>query len=255
MSVFSSLTNRIFFATATLAVLLTSVAIYIVTRAATRQTESELQRGIDEAATLVNRYREFQFENFGRDARLIANLPVLKAAVDTQDPATVRPIAEEYGKQLPVADLFALADKQGRIVARLGTADAPDEALAAAIIPGGSTVTERELFWPMDRGILLIKSALMPDVLGTLILGARLDLAQAAKFKQMTNSEIAFGAGGVIRVATLPEPTWPQLAPLLDKPGTSARVTLEGQDYLAFAIPLGPPGPRAQPIALSLIHI
>jgi len=250
MTVFSSLTNRIFFATAALAVLLTSVAIYIVTRAATRQTERELRRGIDEAATLVNEYRTFQFENFARDARFIADLPVLKAAVDLQDPATVRPIAEEYQQLLPHADLFAVVGKDGRVLARIGSA--PDAAIAAAAISGSAPVAEREVFWPLERGILLIKSVSMTDVLGTLILGANLDIAQAQKFKQLTNSEIAFGVNGVIRVATLPEPTWPQLAPLLAKPGTSAQVTLNHEDYLAFATPLGPAGPQGQPIAIVL---
>ena len=250
MNVFSSLTNRIFFTTAALAVLLTSVAIYIVTRAATRQTEAELQRGIGEAATRVNEYRKFQFENFSRDARLIADLPVLKAAVDLQDPATVLPIAEEYQRLLPNTELFAVAGKDGRVLARIGSA--PDEAIASAIISGSAPVAEREVFWPQERGMLLIKSVPMPDVLGTLILGASLDLAQARRFKQMTNSEIAFGDNGVIRVATLPESTWPQLAPLLQKRGTSARVTLEGQDYLAFATELGPAGPKGQPIAIVL---
>jgi signal transduction histidine kinase len=252
MNVFSSLTNRIFFATATLAVLLTSVAIYIVNRANSSQTERELHRGIDEAAALVNYYRQFQFEYFGREARLIADLPVLKSAVDTQDPATVFPIAQEYQSQLASADLFAVADKDGRILARLGSEDTPNEALAAAIISGRTTESEREVFWPQPRGILLIKSVAMPDVLGTLILGQSFDIRQAARFKQLTNSEIAFGVNGSIRVATLPEAEWPQLAPLLTRPGTSSVVNLDGDDYLAFATPLGPNGPHGQPMAIVL---
>jgi signal transduction histidine kinase len=252
MNVFSSLTNRIFFATAILAVLLTSVAIYIVNRANSSQTERELHRGIDEAAALVNYYRQFQFEYFGREARLIADLPVLKSAVDTQDPATVVPIAQEYQSQLASADLFAVADKDGRILARLGSEDTPNEALAAAIISGRTTESEREVFWPQPRGILLIKSVAMPDVLGTLILGQSFDIRQAARFKQLTNSEIAFGVNGSIRVATLPEAEWPQLAPLLTRPGTSSVVNLDGDDYLAFATPLGPNGPHGQPMAIVL---
>ncbi len=252
MNVFSSLTNRIFFATATLAVLLTSVAIYIVNRANSSQTERELHRGIDEAAALVNYYRQFQFEYFGREARLIADLPVLKSAVDTQDPATVFPIAQEYQSQLASADLFAVADKDGRILARLGSEDTPNEALTAAIIKGGTTESEREVFWPQPRGILLIKSVAMPDVLGTLILGQSFDIRQAARFKQLTNSEIAFGVNGSIRVATLPEAQWPQLAPLLARPGTSSVVNLDGDDYLASAVPLGPNGKRGQPMAIVL---
>ena len=50
MKLFSSLTNRIFVATALLSVLSMGVAIYIVNRAVNRQGERELQRGIEEAA-------------------------------------------------------------------------------------------------------------------------------------------------------------------------------------------------------------
>lgn len=155
---FSSLTNRIFFATALLAVLSIAVAVFIVNRAVTRQADLELQRGIEEAATLVEEYRKFSFDAFGQDARLIADLPVLKAAVDTRDPATVERVARQYQSQLANADLFAIADNQGRILARLGTSDVPDEALAAAATTGTAAGAEREAFWPERHGILLIKS-------------------------------------------------------------------------------------------------
>lgn len=258
MNVFSSLTNRIFLATALLAVLSIGVAIYIVNRAVTRQGEQELQRGIDEAATLVEEYRKVLFENFSRDARLIADLPVLKAAVDTRDPATLEPIARKYQNQLANAELFAIADNRGRVLARLGTSDVPDAALAAAATIGRTQAAEREAFWPEPRGILLIKSVPIwidegqPDVLGTLILGASLDYRQATRFKNLTNSEIAFGVNGVIKAATLPEATWPALATLLATPGASTRLALSGEEYLAFANPLGPPGSGGQPIGIVL---
>jgi signal transduction histidine kinase len=258
MNAFSSLTNRIFSATALLAVLSISVAIYIVNRAVTAQAEQELQRGINEAATLVEEYRTLLFENVGRDARLLAEAPFLKAAVDTGDPATVQPIALEYQRELPNAQLFAIADNRGRVLARLGTSDVPDEALAAAATIGRTGAAEREAFWPEAHGILLIKSVPIsvdkrqPDVLGTLILGVSLDYGQASKFKNLTNSEIAFGVNGTIKAATLPESTWPTLAPLLARPGVSSRITLDGAEYFAFVNPLGPAGPRGQPMDIVL---
>jgi signal transduction histidine kinase len=258
MTAFSSLTNRIFFATALLAVLSIGAAIYIVNRAVTRQGARELQRGIDEAATLVEEYRKFSFETFGRDARLIADLPVLKAAVDTRDPATLEPIAREYQNQLANKDLFAIADNRGRVLVRLGTSDVPDEALAAAATIGRTEAAERDAFWPEQHGILLIKSVPIwidkrqPDVLGTLILGATLDAAQANRFKTLTNSEVAFGVNGAIKAATLPETTWPALASLLGRPGVRSNITLNGEAYLAYANPLGPAGPRGQPILIVL---
>jgi signal transduction histidine kinase len=258
MNPFSSLTNRIFVATALLAVLSIGVAIYIVNRAVTKQGAQELQRGIEEAATLVDRYRKFSFETFGLEARLIADLPRLKAAVDTHDPATLEPVAREYQNQLANKDLFAIADNLGHVLVRLGTSDAPDEALAAAATIGRTEAIERDAFWPERHGILLIRSVPIyvdqrqPDVLGTLILGASLDYAQASKFKTDTNSEIAFGVNGTIKAATLPESTWPALAPLLASPGVRTSVTLNGEDYLALANPLGPAGPRGQPIVIVL---
>ena len=255
---FSSLTNRIFFATALLAVLSIAAAVYIVNRAVTRQGDRELQRGIEEAASIVEDYRKLSFEAFSREAQLIADLPRLKAAVDTADPETVLPVAREYQSQLANADLFAIADKNGRILARLGASDVPDAALVAAVTTRPSTSADHEAFWPEPQGILLIKSVPIwidpqqPTLLGTLILGASLDSDHAAHFKKLTNSEIAFGVNGAIRAATLPAHTWPALATLLSHPGESERITVDGEEYLAFANPLGPAGPGGQPMSVVL---
>ena len=253
MNAFSSLTNRIFFATAVLAVFSIAVAIYIVNRAVSLQADAELQRGITEAATLVEEYRKFSFETFARDARLIADIPQLKAAVDTHDPATVEPLAREY-QTVANADLFAIADNTGKVLVRLGTSEIPDAEVADAAVVRDAAV-ERDTFWPGREGLLLIRSVpitVQKDVLGTLILGASLDNRQAARFKVLTNSEIAFGVNGRIAAATLPAETWSALATLLGKPGTSSKIQLGDEAYLAFANPLGPPGPNGQPIGLVL---
>jgi signal transduction histidine kinase len=258
MNIFSSLTNRIFLATALLAVLSLGAAIYIVNRAVTRQGALELQRSIEEAATLVDQYRKFSYDTFGLEARLIADLPRLKAAVDTHDPATVDQVARDYQAQLANKDLFAIADNRGQVLARLGTSDVPDEAIAAAATIGRTDAVERDAFWPEQHGILLIKSVPIwiderqPDVLGTLILGESFNDAKASQFKTQTNSEIAFGVNGAIKAATLPGRTWPALVPLLGRPGVQSTIELDGQEYLAYAAPMGPAGPRGQPIGIVL---
>jgi signal transduction histidine kinase len=134
----------------------------------------------------------------------------------------------------------------------------PDQALAAAATIGRTAGTDRDAFWPEQHGILLIKSVPIwidrrePDVLGTLILGATLDGARAAAFKNLTNSEIAFGVNGTIKAATLPENTWPALAFLLERTGVSSKITLNGEDYMAVTTPLGPAGAVNQPIGIVL---
>ncbi len=64
MKVFSSLTNRIFFASALLAVLAIGVAVYRVNVAVTAQAENELRRGLEEAGTLLEAYRTTLFEHY-----------------------------------------------------------------------------------------------------------------------------------------------------------------------------------------------
>jgi signal transduction histidine kinase len=253
MNVLSSLTNRIFFATALLAVIFTGAAIYIVNRSVTEQAEDELQRGLQEAAGLVEEYRTILFDNFKRDARFIADLPTLKAAVDTRDPKTVEPIARSLKAQLANADLFALTDRQGQLLTRLGASELPDEALSNAMRQGASQSSETA-FWPEPHAILLVTSAPIfvgPELLGTLSIGASLSQRQALRFKQLTNSEIAFGMGGSIQTATLPRAAWDSLVPLLATPGTHA-ITVEGNEYLAVSKPLAASGANGQPMTIVL---
>ena len=68
MSLFSSLTNRIFVATAALAVLAIAIAVYQINVAVTAQAENELRRGLEEAGMLVEEHRTTLFEHFSREA-------------------------------------------------------------------------------------------------------------------------------------------------------------------------------------------
>src|SRR5918996_2871255 len=103
MKVLGSLTNRIFLASAALAVLSIAAAVYFVSRTTTRQAEAELQRGLIEAGTLVDQQCAMLVQTLTVMARLVADAPPLKAAVDTGDPPTVQPFAREYQKQLNAA--------------------------------------------------------------------------------------------------------------------------------------------------------
>jgi signal transduction histidine kinase len=263
MKAFSSLTNRIFFATALLALLSIAAAIYIVNRAVTREAEAELQRGLDEAAQLVEDYRTVLFDTFGREARFIADVPKLKAAVAEHDPKTVEPVARDIHEQLSNADLFAVTDERGRVLVRRGVPEVPDAALTmvasgVSALGASNVLGEHDAFWPEPHGIMLLHAVpilvgrAQPDVLGTLILGASLDSRQAARFKKATNSEIAFGVNGTIRAATLPPETWASLAPLVTRPGVTSRVNVNGEEYVGYASPLGAGGANGQPVDIVL---
>lgn len=212
MSLLSSLTNRIFGAMALLTVASIGAATYYATSAVTAQAEGELRRGLSEAETLVEEYRRLLFEHFTREARLVADLPLVKAAVETNDPPTMRPIAETLQQQLG-ADLLVVRNRRGGVLAHVGPED------------------ETEILQQVSTPIAIGRD--LPEVLGTLTVGFSLDARAAARFRELTSSEIAFGSGGRIRTSTLPRDVWPLVAPLLDRNGITPSLQIGEQDYIA----------------------
>lgn len=237
MRISSSLTNRIFLACTLLATLSLGFASYFVNARATAGVETELRRDLSEAATLLDERRAVLTDTFTTYARLIADLPKLKAAVETADPPTVQPLADEY-RQLIDADVLVLAVPRGLVLASSG-ADA--DALAAAKVDTQS-LDEISAFLPHARGLLQVVSVPIflggepPDVLGRLTVGFFLDDQRATQFRNATGTEIAFAAQGRVLSSSLPRESWPALLPLLDSVGMTS-VALQNGEYLMVVRP------------------
>jgi len=249
LRLFSSLTNRIFVASALLAVISIALGIYNVNVAVTKQAEDELNRGLSEARTLIEENRQFRVDNFVRDARLIADLPKLKAALGEADEATARGVVEGYQGELS-ADLFMVTDRHGKVLVWLpeGTerrVTAPVERLSGVIRAVSGKETNSFVAHP--GGILQMVSvpiwimpsaADAPEILGTLNIGFSLNWHAADRFRSLTNSDVAFGVGSQIVAATLPPDAWSSLVPLLAREGVSKQVLLDGADYIATTLSL-----------------
>jgi signal transduction histidine kinase/uncharacterized membrane-anchored protein YhcB (DUF1043 family) len=244
MTLLKSLTNRIFLGTALLAVASIAIAIYNVNVAVSGQAEQELRRGLDEAGTLIEEYRRVLVEHFTREARLVADLSRLKAAVDTNDPTTVQPLAEEYRRQL-TADFLLVTGRQGQTLAESATPDAASGSYGE--LPAfafASTGRETSSFWPHRGGILQVVSVpiwinpQLPEIFGTLSVGFSLDNMAVQRFRSLTNSDIAFALDGVIRASTIAPTFWPALTPLLARDDHWPRVPVGDQEYIAKSISL-----------------
>jgi len=235
MNVFSSLTNRIFVASALLAVLAIGVAVYRVNVAVTAQAENELQRGLQEAGTLLEEYRSTLFAHFARETRLIADLPKLKAALDSNtDPDTARPLVEEY-QRLIGSDLFVVTNPSGQVIAEAGRLQMPrGSAAAEQAIRQATQGHEAIALWPVRGGVIQVvsvPSVIGGQLLGTVSAGFSLDEEAAARFKALTNSEIAFAVDGRIQASTLPRSFDGTLAPLAGTQGVRS-VRLGDSDYV-----------------------
>ncbi|OFW41029.1 MAG: hypothetical protein A3J29_13570 [Acidobacteria bacterium RIFCSPLOWO2_12_FULL_67_14b] len=254
MRVLGSITNRIFLASALLAMLSIGAAVFFISARMTRETEAELQRDLTEAATLVDEQRRTQFDNVARTARLIADLPKFKSAVDTQDSPTIEPIAKDYQEQAG-ADLLIVTGRRGETLARAGDRAAIIERTPDLQLAMDGVVSPA--FWPHARGVLEVVSVPVtvgierPDILGVLSLGYLLDDGRAAQFKLLTGADIAFAMAGAVRASTLGPGAAETLAPLL-RATRPARVLIGGEEYVAQVQPLGTGNGATDPAAIVM---
>ncbi len=240
MRLFASLTNRIFVATAALAVLGIAVAVYRINVAVTAQAENELRRGLVEAANLLEEHRTTVFEHFAREARLIADVSQLKAAMTTGDPPTVQPIADEYQRRIG-SDLLVVTDPRGRVLAQAGRIQMPAaEGTVAETIAQAAGGREAVALWLHRDGVLqvvAVPSVVGPELVGTLTVGTSLDEAALARYKALTNSEIAFAIGDRVQASTLPSSANTSLTGLIARRDIS-RIDLGDTEYAALSRPL-----------------
>ena len=243
MSILASLTNRIFIATAGLVVLSIVAAMFVVNIAVTNQAENELRRGLDDAARLVEDHRTQLFEHFAREARLVADLPRLKAAVGTDHPPTVEPVASDYRQRIG-ADLFIVANGRGAVLAAIGEGGTAElERVVAADATEPDAGQEATWFQAEPSGVLQVVSTPIwidtrqPELLGRLTVGFSLDRAAVEQFKQLTDSEVAIVVDGAIAVSTLDPGKEAALSRILEGQ-RDGRVRLGEEDFVAVTRPL-----------------
>jgi len=234
----SSLRNRIFLACLAVALLSIAVTGRFVTERVEHQAEEELSRGLVEAAELVQEHHASRFETLALMARLIADLPRLKAAVSTGDAPTVEPIASEYHRRVR-SDLFVVTDARGARLASLGSEADPDPVAVAEALAGRESVGFRRLPGRLLQVVTVPLSVgpEPPELLGTLGLGLAIDDTLARDFSRVTGSEVGFVLGGALVASTLPglDSALGRLPP----PGRVARVRVGDAEYAALREPLG----------------
>jgi len=259
MTLAASLRSRIFLASALLAVLSCGAAVFVVNERVTAEAESALRRDILATGAIVDQLRTTRTETYSITARLIADSPTLKSAVDTNDPPTVQNNLRAYQELFKSADLLVVTNAQGRVLATVG-----DLAPAARVVAGQPAVRsalaghETVSLLPQDAGVLQLVTVpialgvTQPQILGTLSAGFLLNDALAARLKAITGSDVAFGMDGRVLATTLPRADDPVLAARLHLSGVST-ATIAGNEYVVLPRPLAPGGtPGHRPVALIL---
>ncbi len=249
MTLVGSLRGRIFLASALLAVLSIGAAIFVVNQRVTREAENTLQREIRSTGALVDQLRQTRTDTYTVMARLIADLPKLKAAVVTDDPPTVQDNLRDYQEPFKSANLLLVTNAAGRVLASSGDSSpagllAGDSAAVRDALLGHETVS----LLSQPDGILQVVTVpiaiglTQPQILGSVSVGFLLNDALANQLKEITGSDVAFGMRDRILTTTLPRGDDEALAGWLRGVGVST-VTLDDEEYVVLPQPLraGPP--------------
>jgi signal transduction histidine kinase len=229
MRALGSLSNRLFIVMVLLSIASIGGAMLFVSVRLTREHDRAMTLRLDETITLVERQRRLLLDTSTRLARLVADLPKLKAALATGDAPTVAPIVASYRDEIG-ADVLIISDATGAPVFTAGDArgDVATRRLTADRPAAGAPATFSTLVHP--RGILQLVS--VPIVigfdpverLGLLSVGMLLDDAQARALRAATGSELAFAMGTAVLASSIGQPAVPALAPVI---GTEEAGTLE----------------------------
>jgi signal transduction histidine kinase len=262
MTLFSSLWSRIFLTSVLLAVLSIGVAIYLVSVRVTREAESALQREIAATGALVDQLRTTRTETFTTMARLVADIPKLKAAASTNDPQTVQDTIEDYQRQLKLnSNMLLVTNKTGRVLAIVGASSrAADVVAKQPAIREALAGHESTSLLPQSNGILQLVTVPIeidpsrPE--GTLSVGVLLDDLVASQLKAITGSDVAFGMDGQILASTLTAEHRQALASLLREPDSVHDTRLGVEEYVVLPRRLSSTadadGLAAGPVALIL---
>jgi signal transduction histidine kinase len=233
-----SLSNRIFLASALLAVLSIGTALLIVNVVVTQQSERELEESLLEAGELVTQFQSLFFTTLLREASMVADLPRLKAAVDTKHAPTVLPIADEYRANIQ-ADVLIVTHRSGGVLAVIGDPGLTAEEIASRRIVRQALAGRAAVdVWSQGTGLLQVVSVpifidpAQPEVLGTLTLGLRLDRPLADRIKKITRSDVVFVDAGQTRGSTLPADVTDALVAVPDG-SQLLRATVHGEEYEA----------------------
>lgn len=203
MRLLSSLRGRIFLASAVVALACAALALRLVSAELEATVDRDLQAGLERSERLLLEQHRTHAETLATLARLVADLPRLKAAVETRDAPTVEPLAREY-QAYTGADLLHLTDGAGRALARVGPVE-PSRAAVEQALQGNdnnSLVSEPAgLFEVVSVPISVGPRA--GDVLGTLSVGLALDQALARRLGASIDGQAAFLEGERVRASSL----------------------------------------------------
>ena len=243
------LRGKLFIALSAVLVGLLLMALVAVQLAIESQTRQTLYAQLRVTGSVFERVLAERRELLVAGSRLLAGDFALKRAIATYDPETLGSVAVNYQRRIGV-DLLWITDENGSLLAdsRLNATGPPQSRSIGATHPISEALSTGEpasTLTEFDGALysLVCVPVNGPDLIGSLVLGERIDDSTATKLHQSTGSQVAFVQGDRVLAASWPAAERAALARILPvAPGPAFLTEVDGARFLSLVVPIGAEG-------------
>jgi signal transduction histidine kinase len=240
---------------------LTAGTLYIARQTAEEQVRLQIHQDLRNSVYTFHNVQKLREQSLTHAAELVADLPIVKALMTTNDAATIQDGSQDLWN-LAGSDLFVLAGRSGKIAALHSKASDFDRDAAQESLTGSLTQEQGGHWWFCSKH--LFEVSIQPiyvgrradnQVLGYLVVGYEIDDGVARELSQVAASQVAFLFGKTLVRSTL-SPL--QETELIQQAGTMngnasdpAEIQLGQEHFLATKVDLS--GDPSSPVQLAVL--
>ena len=242
------LRTQLFIATLLIIVTLTGALLLTLRHFVRNEVSAQIRQGTQDSLRAFNIVQKQRERELARTTAILAELPVLKAQMQTQDSPTIQDGSESFWK-LAGSDLFVLANLNKQVMAlhtvKTGiTREAAERNLRRSLAAGTEAswwYDAGRLYWVFLRPVSAGEGSTWQP-LGLLAVGYEVDASVAQQLAIASGNQIALTAGNEVVATTLPEADQSALQDLLRSDRLApenADATLTTDHYAFSSVQLG----------------
>jgi signal transduction histidine kinase len=228
---------------------LTTGSLIAARRVITRQIHQQIMQDLRNSVATFENVQHEREADLTRSARLIADLPIVRALMTTEHAATIQDGSKEIWRSSG-ASVLVFANPNGKVLAlqseSLHNDDCVQNAFARSLTDPSST------HWWFCGGHLLeiatqpiyVGAAAQAHVVGSLAVGSEIDDQVARQLSQVAGSQVVFGVGNNLLRSTLSPAKQDRLSQLQFAPSSLTQVRgqevqIDDERFLGTEVHLG----------------
>ncbi len=189
---------------------LSAATLLVVSYSVERRVRESLREELRNSILIFQTFEQQRETTLARSAELLANLPLVRALMTTEDMATIQDASENIWK-LSGSDLLVLANRSGTLVGFQSKLQTMNREKVETLLSDSVQAGESRSWW--FGGGRLYQVWLQPiyfgaegqgRVSGVLGVGHEIDATTARDFSKVVSSEIVFRCGDTMVASTLP---------------------------------------------------